>query len=50
MDVTPLSKRKVLEKRSYHFAGTCTIASQQAPGEPEQSKGACRHFVDAAVI
>jgi len=26
------------------------LARKQAPGEPEQSEGACRHSIDAAVL
>jgi len=27
-----------------------SLACEQAPGEPEQSDGACRHSIDAAVL
>ena len=47
---TTRKKKGFRKGELYHFAGTCTIASQQAPGEPEQIIGACKHPIDAAVI
>ena len=48
----------VVPQNEFAFQGIFVIATQflkvkaceQAPGEPEQSKGACRHSIDAAIL